>query len=65
MSDYYNGTNIEMKLYLMFLIMIENSRFCDYFYPLIPNDYKTENDFCLFFATEKIRNRSNPRIDSS
>ena len=49
----------------MFLIMIENSRFCDYFYPLIPNDYKTENDFCLFFATEKIRNRSNPRIDSS
>ena len=52
MSDYYTGTNIEMTLYLMFLIMIKNSRFSDYFYPSILNGYMTKNNFCLFFAIE-------------
>ena len=52
MCDYYGGTNVEMNFYLMFLIMIKNSRFGDYFYPLIPNGYMTTNDFCLLFANE-------------
>ena len=48
MSDYYNGTNAEMNLYLMFLIMIKNSIFSDYFYPLIPNGYMTKMIFVYF-----------------
>ena len=72
MSDYYNGTNIETNLYLMFLIMIKNSRFSDYFYPLILNGYMTKYDFCLFFATElekflnnEIANRNNSNFNGN
>ena len=72
MGDYYNGTNIEMNLYFMFLIMIKNSRFSDYFYPLISNGYMTKNDFCLFFVIElekflnnEIANRNNSNFNSN
>ena len=68
----YNGKNIEMNLYFMLLIMIENSRFSDYFYPLISNGYMTKNDFCLFFVIElekflnnEIANCNNSNFNSN
>ena len=73
MCDYYGGTqHIEMNLYLMFLIMIKNSRFADYLYPLIPNGYMATNDFCLLFANElenflnnEITNCNNSNFNSN
>ena len=52
--------------------MIKNSRFSDYFYPLIPNGYMTKNGFCLFFAIElekflnnEIANYNNSNFNSN
>ena len=52
MSDYCGGTNIELNIHLIFLTMIKNSRFSDYFYPLIPNGHVSVDNFRLFFANE-------------
>ena len=72
MCDYYDGTNMEMNIHLMFLKMLKNSRFTDYFYPLIPNGYMTTDICCLFFANElkkcldnEIANSNNSNFNSN
>ena len=52
LTDQFEGTNMEINLHLMFVIMISNSSFAKYFGPLIPNRLMHEDEFTLFFAEE-------------
>lgn len=54
LTDQFEGTNIELNLDLMLVIMISNSLFAEYFVPLIPNRLMHEDEFTLFFA-EKLK----------